>query len=105
MGLRVISTTPIAMTFMGVPVTGVLGRGVRNGDDSKVLGLMDWLKPGEFSSFVIYDMTLARANAMVARADLQGGVKLADPENTWVALVVSPAALRAAFIALGVPVT
>lgn len=105
MGLRVISTTPIAMTFMGLPVTGVLGRGVRNGDDSNVLGLMDWLNPAVFSSFVLYDMTLARANALVARADAQGGVKLTDPDNSWVCLVVSPASLRAALIALGVPVT
>ena len=97
MGLMVISTAPIQMTFMGLPVTGVIGRGVRTGDDSKVLGLMDWLDPTRFGSFILYDMTLARADA-------QGGVQLTDPANTWLSLVIAPAALRAAFIALGVPV-
>ena len=104
MGLRVLVTTPIAMTFMGIPVNGVLGRGVRNGDDSKVVGLMNWLHPDQFSSFIIYDMTVAKANNILARANAQGGVELADADNSWLSLVVSPAALQAAFIALGLPV-
>lgn len=104
MGLRVLATTPIAMTFMGLPVNGVLGRGVRNGDDSKIVGLMDWLHPDQFSSFIIDDMTAAKANNILARANRQDGVKLADADNSWLALVVSPAALQAAFIALGLPV-
>jgi hypothetical protein len=105
MGLMVTVTTPIQMTFMGLPVTGVLGRGVRTGDDSKVIGLMDWLDPTMFGSFILYDMTLARANAILARANAQGGVQLTDPANTWLSLVVSPAALQAAFVALGLPVS
>ena len=104
MGLRVIATAPIAMTFMGVPVNGVIGRGVRTGDNTNVLGLMDWLHPDQFGSFIIYDMTLARANAMVARADAQGGVQLADEVSTWLSLIITGPALRAAFIAMGVPV-
>jgi len=105
MGLRVIATAPIQMTFMGLPVTGVIGRGVRNGDDTNVLGLMNWLHPDQFGSLIIYDMTLARANAMVARATAQGGVELADADNSWLSLVITAPALRAAFIAMGVPVT
>jgi len=105
MGLRLIATAPIQMTFMGIPVTGTIGRGIRNGDDSNVLGLMNWRDPTQFGSFIIYDMTLARANAMVARANAQGGVELADTDNSWLSLVITGPALRAAFIALGVPVT
>lgn len=104
MGLMVQATAPIQMTFMGLPVTGTLGRGIRTGDDSKVLGLMDWLHPDRFGSFILYDMTVARANAMVARADAQGGVQLTDPANTWLSLVITGPALRAAFIAMGVPI-
>jgi hypothetical protein len=104
MGLMVIATAPIQMTFMGLPVTGTIGRGVRTGDDSNVLGLMDWLHPDQFGSFIIYDMTVARANAMVARAEAQGGVQLTDTANSWLSLVISAAALRAAFTAMGVPI-
>lgn len=101
MGLRVQQTAPIAMTMMGVPVTGVIGRGVRTGDDSPIIGLMNWLHPDQFGSLVIYDFTPQRAVRVLNRATNQGGLELADSDNSWLSLVITPGALSDAFVALG----
>lgn len=101
MGLMVLQTTPIQMTFMGLPVTAALGKGVRTGDDTPILGLMDWLHPDRFSSLIIYDVTPARAQRIMNRANNQGGLSVADGDNSWLSLIVTPLALQTALVALG----
>lgn len=103
MSLNVLATTPVQLLFLGLPVNGVMGRGRVTGDGTPVIGIMSWLNPERFSSLVYYGVGPARAQRILAAAQNRGGLELTDADDaaSWVSLVITPVALEAAFLALG----